>query len=98
MGAGKYKMYDTLKHGCHPAKILADPLRLQPHRLANQKIKHQIQKTKEGKSKYVYINNTVIASPRILIAIWKTTNKDGSVIVPQVCGKQYLSKGVIKKS
>ena len=69
MGAGKYKMYDIETWmpsrenfgETHSDSNLTD---WQARRL---NIKY---KDKEGKSKYVYtLNNTVIASPRILIAI-----------------------------
>jgi seryl-tRNA synthetase len=51
-----------------------------------------------GKTKFVYtLNNTVIASPRILIAILENYQQsDGSVIVPEVL-RPYVGKDVIKK-
>ena len=55
-------------------------------------------KTADGKTKHVYtLNNTVIASPRILIAILENyQQKDGSIIVPEVL-KPFVGKDVIKK-
>jgi len=54
-------------------------------------------RAKDGKIKYVHmLNNTAIASPRILIAILENyQQKDGSVRVPQVLEK-YVGKKVIK--
>jgi seryl-tRNA synthetase len=54
-------------------------------------------KAADGKTKYVYtLNNTVIASPRILIAILENyQNADGSVTVPEIL-RPYVGKDVIK--
>ena len=43
-------------------------------------------KTKEGKTDFVYtFNNTAVASPRILIAIWENyQQEDGSIKIPEV--------------
>ncbi len=96
MGAGKYKMYDIEtwmpSRGnfgeTHSDSSLTD---WQARRL---NIKY---KDKAGKVKFVYtLNNTVIASPRILIAIMENyQQKDGSVVVPEVL-RQYVGKDVIK--
>lgn len=95
MGAGKYKMYDIETWmpsrqdfgETHSDSNLTD---WQARRL---NIKY---KDKAGKSKYVYtLNNTVVASPRILIAILENyQQKDGSVIVPDVL-KPYVGKDII---
>jgi len=84
MGAGKRKMYDVETwmpsrgdYGeTHSDSDLTD---WQSRRL---NIKY---KTNEQDKKYVYaLNNTVIASPRILIAILENhQNKDGSINVPE---------------
>lgn len=97
MGAGKYKMYDIEtwmpSRGdfgeTHSDSNLTD---WQARRL---NIKY---KDKDGKTKFVYtLNNTVIASPRILIAILENyQQKDGSIIVPDIL-KPYVGKDVIKK-
>ncbi len=97
MGAGKYKMYDIetwmpsrKDYGeTHSDSNLTD---WQARRL---NIKY---KDKEGKSKFVYtLNNTVIASPRILIAILENYQQaDGSILVPEVL-KPYVGKDVIKR-
>lgn len=97
MGAGKYKMYDIetwmpsrKSFGeTHSDSNLTD---WQARRL---NIKY---KTADGKTKYVYtLNNTVIASPRILIAILENyQQKDGSIIVPEVL-RPYVGKDVIKR-
>jgi seryl-tRNA synthetase len=96
MGAGKYKMYDieTWMPGrgdfgeTHSDSNLTD---WQARRL---NIKY---KSADGKTKFVYtLNNTVIASPRILIAILENyQQKDGSIIVPEVL-RPYVGKDVIK--
>jgi len=90
MGAGKYKMYDIetwmpsrqAYSETHSDSFLTD---WQARRL-NLKYK-----TKAGETKYVYtLNNTAIASPRILIAIWENyQNKDGSITIPEIL-RPYL--------
>lgn len=84
MGAGKYKMYDIetwfpSRNGyaeTHSDSNLTD---WQPRRL---NIKYT---DKSGKKQYVYaLNNTALASPRILIALLENhQQKDGSVKIPQ---------------
>ncbi len=96
MGAGKYKMYDIETWmpsrkdfgETHSDSNLTD---WQARRL---NIKY---KATDGKTKFVYtLNNTVIASPRILIAILENyQQKDGSIIVPEVL-RPYVGKEVIK--
>jgi len=100
MGAGKRKMYDIEtwmpsrdSYGeTHSDSNLTD---WQPRRL---NIKYQ---SSTGEKKYVYaLNNTVIASPRILIAILENfQNKDGTIDVPKVlfpyCGLSRI--GSVKK-
>lgn len=55
-------------------------------------------KDKAGKKKFVYmLNNTVLPSPRIIIAIMENYQQnDGSIVVPEVLQK-YVGKKVIKK-
>ena len=97
MGAGKRKMYDIetwmpSRDGygeTHSDSNLTD---WQPRRL---NIKYQ---KKDGSKEYVYaLNNTVIASPRILIAILENfQNSDGSITVPEVlvpfCGFKSIKR------
>ncbi len=88
MGAGKYKMYDIetwmpsrASYGeTHSDSSLTD---WQSRRLG---IRY---KDSSGKIRYVYtLNNTAVASPRILIPILETyQQQDGSVIVPEVLRK-----------
>lgn len=88
MGAGKYKMYDietwmpsrNAYGETHSDSNLTD---WQARRL---NIKY---KDKEGNLKYAFtLNNTVIASPRILIAILENYQQaDGSVKIPDVLQK-----------
>ena len=100
MGTGKYKMYDLETYmpsmasknfygETHSDSNLTD---WQARRL---NIKY---KNKEGKTEFVYaLNNTVIASPRILIAILENyQQKDGSIKIPKVLQK-YCGVKVIKK-
>ncbi len=97
MGAGKYKMYDIETWmpsrndfgETHSDSNLTD---WQARRL-NIRYKDQA-----GKIKYAFmLNNTVIASPRILIAIIENyQQKDGSIQVPEVL-KPYVGKEVIKR-
>lgn len=97
MGAGKYKMYDIEtwmpskdNYGeTHSDSALTD---WQARRL---NIKYR---AKNGDIKYVHtLNNTAIASPRILIAILENYQQaDGSVRVPEVL-KKYVGKDVISK-
>lgn len=97
MGAGKRKMYDIetwmpSREGygeTHSDSNLTD---WQTRRLNIKYI------DREGKKKYVYgLNNTVIASPRILIAILENyQNSDGTVDVPKAlipfCGFKTIKK------
>lgn len=95
MGAGKYKMYDIEtwmpsrgNYGeTHSDSNLTD---WQARRL---NIKYR---TNDGKTKYAFtLNNTVIASPRILIAIMENyQQKDGSILVPEIL-RPYLGKDAI---
>ena len=96
MGAGKYKMYDietwmpSRKNfgETHSDSNLTD---WQTRRL---NIRY---KDSEGKVKHVYgLNNTVVASPRILIAIIENYQlKDGSIAVPDIL-KPYVGKDIIR--
>jgi seryl-tRNA synthetase len=97
MGAGKRKMYDIetympSRRGYGETHSDSDLTDWQTRRL---NIKYV---DKDGKKKFAYaLNNTVIASPRILIAILENfQNKDGSVTVPEVlqplCGFEKIEK------
>lgn len=101
MGTGKYKMYDLETYmpsmasknfygETHSDSNLTD---WQARRL---NIKY---KNKEGKIELVYaLNNTVIASPRILIAILENyQQKDGSVKIPKVLQKYCGVKAIKPK-
>lgn len=96
MGAGKYKMYDieTWMPGRGAYSETHSDSNLTDWQARRLNIKY---KTADGKSKYVYtLNNTVIASPRILIAILENyQNADGSVTVPEIL-RAYVGKDVIK--
>lgn len=96
MGAGKYKMYDIetwmpSRNGygeTHSDSNLTD---WQARRL---NIKYR---TADGATKYVFtLNNTAVASPRILIPILENYQQaDGTVAVPEVLRK-YVGTDVIK--
>lgn len=98
MGAGKYKMFDIetwmpsrKAYGeTHSASNLGD---WQARRL---NIKY---KDKQGKKHYVHtLNNTAIASPRILIALLENNQQpDGSVKIPKALQKYMNGIKVIKK-
>lgn len=85
MGAGKFKMYDIETwmpsnnnyRETHSASNLTD---WQARRL---NIKYR---TKKGEKKYVHsLNNTAIASPRILISLLECyQERDGSITIPEV--------------
>lgn len=96
MGAGKRKMYDIetwmpSRDGYGETHSDSDLTDWQTRRL---NIKY---KNKDGEKKYAFaLNNTVIASPRILIAILENfQQKDGSVKVPkplqEFCGFDSIS-------
>lgn len=103
MGAGQRKKYDietwfpaqNRYRETHSASYFND---FQSRRL-NMKYR-----TKTGETKYVYtLNNTVIATPRLLAAILENyQQKDGSIKVPDVlqkylpAGRQVIGKSVIK--
>jgi seryl-tRNA synthetase len=97
MGAGKYKMYDIEtwmparnSYGeTHSDSNLTD---WQTRRLNIKYI------DKEGEKRYAFaLNNTAIASPRILIAIMENyQQKDGSIIIPEVLRPYLGNKKVIK--
>jgi seryl-tRNA synthetase len=96
MGAGKYKMYDIESYmparkgygETHSDSNLTD---WQARRLNLR------YRTKEGEVKHAFtLNNTAVASPRILIAILENFQKaDGSVVVPEVL-RPYVGKDVLK--
>jgi seryl-tRNA synthetase len=97
MGAGKYKMYDietwmpsrNAYGETHSDSNLTD---WQTRRL------NMRYRDKSGEIKFAYaLNNTVIASPRILIAILENyQQKDGSIKVPDVLQK-YLNLKIIQR-
>lgn len=98
MGAGKHKMYDietwmpSRNDYCetHSDSNLTD---WQARRL-NMKYK-----TADGKREYVHtLNNTAIASPRILIALLETyQQQDGSILIPEVLRPYMGYKEVISR-
>ncbi|MGI6775757.1 MAG: serine--tRNA ligase [Patescibacteria group bacterium] len=97
MGAGKRKMYDLetwmpSRQGygeTHSDSNLTD---WQARRL---NIKY---KTKKGEIKFVHcLNNTVLASPRILIAVLENfQQKDGSILIPKVLQKLVGKKKIAR--
>ncbi len=92
MGAGKYKMYDietwmpSRQDYCetHSVSYLTD---WQARRGGLR------YRTADGDIKYCHtLNNTMIASPRILIAILENyQNKDGSITIPKIL-RPYMGK------
>ena len=96
MGAGKYKMYDI--ETWMPARGSYGETHSNSNLTDWQSRRLNLRyKAKDGKLQFVHaLNNTVIASPRILIAILENNQeKDGSVRVPKVLqefvGKKQIS-------
>lgn len=97
MGCGKYRMYDietwmpsrNAYGETHSASNLTD---WQPRRL-NIKVVD-----KDGNKYFPHaLNNTVVASPRIMIAIWENyQNEDGTITVPKIL-REYVGKDLIGK-
>lgn len=97
MGAGKYKMYDietwmpsrNAYGETHSNSALTD--------WQARRLNIQYQSGGKGPKQFVHtLNNTVIASPRILIALLENNQRaDGSVVVPKALrefvGKEYLT-------
>jgi len=97
MGYGKYKMYDieTWMPSRNSYGETHSDSNLTDWQMRRLNIRY---KDKEGKLRFPYaLNNTVIASPRILIAILENyQQKDGSVKIPEVLQK-YIGKAEIKR-
>lgn len=96
MGAGKYKMYDI--ETWMPSRNSYGETHSDSNLTDWQARRLNIKYTDElGKPHYVYtLNNTAIASPRILIAILENyQQKDGSVVVPSVL-REWIGKNKIK--
>ena len=97
MGAGKYKMYDieTWMPGRKAYGETHSDSNFTDWQARRLDIRY---KEAEGKIKYAYtLNNTAVASPRILIALLENYQQaDGSVKVPEVLQK-YVGTDVIKK-
>ena len=97
MGAGKYKMYDieTWMPGRKAYGETHSDSNFTDWQARRLDIRY---KDAEGKIKYAYtLNNTAVASPRILIALLENYQQaDGSVKVPEVLQK-YVGTDVITK-
>lgn len=97
MSAGKYRMYDLeawmpSRDGygeTHSDSFLTD----WQSRRANIRYKDG------DETKFVYtLNNTAIASPRVLIALWENYQQaDGSIVVPEVLRPYMGGKSLITK-
>jgi seryl-tRNA synthetase len=99
MGAGKYKMYDI--EAWMPSRQAFGETNSDSNLTDWQSRRLNMRyKDKEGKMKFPYtLNNTVVAIPRLLIAILENyQQKDGSVAVPEVL-QPYLGgqKTITKK-
>ncbi len=98
MGAGKYKMYDL--ETWMPSRQAFGETHSDSNLTDWQARRLNIRyKAADGKIKHAFtLNNTVIASPRILIAIWENYQQaDGSIKVPDIL-KAYVGKDVINKT
>ncbi|MDP3981945.1 MAG: serine--tRNA ligase [bacterium] len=97
MGAGKHKMYDI--ETWMPARGVYGETHSDSNLTDWQTRRLNIQyRDKQGEKKFAYaLNNTVIASPRILIAILENyQQEDGSVVVPKVL-QPFVGREVIEK-
>lgn len=95
MGSGKHKMYDI--ETWMPSRDSYGETHSDSNMTDWQSRRLNIQyKTKSGEKKFVYtLNNTMVASPRILIAILENyQQKDGSIRIPEVLQK-YIGKDKI---
>jgi len=85
MGAGKYKMYDieTWMPSRNRYSETHSDSNLTDWQARRFNIKYR---SSQGKTHFAYtLNNTVLASPRILIAVLENyQQKDGSILVPEV--------------
>ncbi len=97
MGAGKYKMYDieTWMPSRNAFSETHSDSNLTDWQARRMGIKYR---TKDGEVKHAFtLNNTAVASPRILIPILENYQQaDGSVVVPEVL-REYVGKDVITK-
>jgi seryl-tRNA synthetase len=96
MGQPQYKKYDIetwMPSRNDYGETMSDSAMLEfQSRRANLRYR-----TKTGEVKFVHmLNNTALASPRILIAIWENYQQaDGSILIPEVLQK-YVGKKIIK--
>jgi len=98
MGAGKYKMYDI--ETWMPARQKYCETHSNSHLTDWQTRRLNIRyKTKDGKKVFAYaLNNTALASPRILIAILENyQTADGNINIPSELWKYTGFKQIIKK-
>lgn len=99
MGAGKFKMYDIEtwmpSRNAYCETHSASNLTTWQTRRLNIKYK-----TRSGKKEYAHaLNNTAIASPRILISLLECyQQKDGSIIIPEVLRPYLGNKKCITKN
>jgi len=98
MGAGKYKMYDI--ETWMPARNSYGETHSDSNLTDWQTRRLNIKYVDEnGEKKYAYaLNNTAIASPRILIAILENyQQKDGSIKIPEILRPYLNNKSFITK-
>lgn len=96
MGAGKYKMYDI--ETWMPSKGTYGETHSDSNLTDWQARRLNIRyRGSDGKTRFAYtLNNTAVASPRILIAILENYQQaDGSVVVPEVL-RPYVGKDILK--
>ncbi len=98
MGPGKYKMYDieTWMPSRNSFGETHSDSNLTDWQARRLNIKYR---TKDGKKKFVFtLNNTMLASPRILIAILENYQReDGSILIPEVLQKYLPFKEIKRK-
>ncbi|MCK4781751.1 serine--tRNA ligase [Candidatus Parcubacteria bacterium] len=98
MGIGKHKMYDI--ETWMPSRNAFGETHSDSNLTTWQSRRLNIRyRTKEKNKRYVHtLNNTVIASPRILIALLECNQqKDGSILIPEVLRPYLGNQKYIKK-
>ncbi|OGE79192.1 MAG: serine--tRNA ligase [Candidatus Doudnabacteria bacterium RIFCSPHIGHO2_01_FULL_46_14] len=96
MGAGKYKMYDI--ESWFPARKAYGETHSNSNLTDWQARRLNIRYREKNETKFAFtLNNTMIASPRILIALLENNQQeDGSIKIPKVL-QEFVGKEVISR-
>jgi seryl-tRNA synthetase len=97
MSPGKYKMYDL--EAWMPSRGAYGETGSASNFLDWQARRINVRYDDNGQKQFVYmINNTALASPRILISIFENYQQpDGSIKIPDVLRKYFGGRDLIKK-